>query len=192
MEAQKGRAEVAPELSSVDSLVRWEPGEKRVRFNPTVTVRSVPADNKGRSCQKGRHEKNLAAIKARGGVKVERILAADRTRGGVGEWSGPKKSWADWTDEEEEEKEKKKVKKSLEVKPLEVEEAVDLLECVVVDGAEARTGRTSRVSRRGSEQTGGRAHARRMLRRGSVGLRPPDSRDFIYFLWTGSSPFESS
>ena len=52
-ESKGGRAETAPELSTVESEVTWadwQEEDKRVRFAGKVQFRGIPHENRGRSC----------------------------------------------------------------------------------------------------------------------------------------------
>ena len=90
-----GRAELAPELNLVESLVNWyeHVPEKKVSFSKKVSVRAIPSENRGRPCGReagrdrwqGPRGSNLL-ITAAGETET---VAVTRPR------------WADMADEEE-------------------------------------------------------------------------------------------
>ena len=128
---REGRAETAPELSSVESCVRWveeevdekSVAEKRVRFSMKVQIRAIPHENKGRKCSKNKEgEHETKGELSRGGEghkerrKQSRRQCERKDRGNrplckdfkaLYEES-KRKSWASLAEEEEEERKRKR------------------------------------------------------------------------------------
>ena len=125
VEAREGRAEAAPELSSVVEWFQVCP-VKKVTFSAEVTVRAIPSRNTGRKCQ-GRHEGRHGP---RGGAGRK-----SREEGTTLSGTTPSRTqWADWTDEEEEEKDEEKKRKEC---------GPGLPECLGADqGCQSALGRT--------------------------------------------------
>ena len=81
-EVAEGRAEAAPELSSLESLVQWVQEPRKVHFAAKVEFRAIPQENRGRRC-------------------ADRTVGRAIRRGGQGgARQGRYRRWADIIDDE--------------------------------------------------------------------------------------------